>query len=62
MGNFGDGRGVQNADPTDPPIDPELLREVPRGALTLAGVTVALLLAAWFAIYLFVFLPRGVVG
>lgn len=40
----------------------EALRETPRGAFALAGATVALLMLAWFAIYLFVFLPRGSVG
>lgn len=38
------------------------LRETPRGAFALAGLTVGLLMLAWFAIYLFVFLPRGSVG
>jgi hypothetical protein len=40
----------------------QVLKEVPRGAMALAGLTVALLLIAWFAIYVFVFLPRGQVG
>ena len=40
----------------------DALRETPKGAFALAGVTVALLMAAWLAIYLFVFLPRGSVG
>ncbi len=39
-----------------------VMREVPKGALALAGLTVALLMIAWFAVYLFVFLPRGMVG
>ena len=38
------------------------LREMPKGAFALAGLTVGLLIAAWVAIYLFVFLPRGSVG
>ena len=38
------------------------LQETPRGAFALAGLTVALLLAAWFFVYFFVFLPRGSVG
>jgi hypothetical protein len=38
------------------------LREVPKGALALAGLTVGLLVLAWLAIYVFVFLPRGMVG
>jgi fatty acid desaturase len=40
----------------------EALRETPRGAMALAGLTVFLLLVAWFSMYLFVFLPRGQVG
>ena len=31
----------------------------PGGALALAGVATALVVAIWFAFYLFVFLPRG---
>lgn len=38
------------------------LRQTPRGAFAVAGVAVALLMAAWLAIYLFVFLPRGSIG
>jgi hypothetical protein len=34
----------------------------PRGAVALAGLSVALLLAMWFAFYLLIFLPRGAVG
>ncbi len=40
----------------------DALKETPKGAFTLAGLTVGLLIAAWFAIYIFVFLPRGQVG
>jgi hypothetical protein len=38
------------------------MREVPRGALALAGLAVGILLLAWFLIFSFVFLPRGMVG
>ena len=38
------------------------LKQTPKGAFALAGLTVGLLVAAWVAIYLFVFLPRGQVG
>jgi hypothetical protein len=34
----------------------------PRGAVAVAGLAVTVLLAIWFAFYLFVFLPRGAVG
>ena len=40
----------------------DALRETPRGAFALSGAAVALLLMCWFAIYVFVFLPRGGVG
>jgi hypothetical protein len=49
-------------DRQDPEILERVMREVPRGALALAGLTVGLLVLAWFAVYLFVFLPRGSVG
>jgi hypothetical protein len=39
-----------------------VMDEVPRGALALSGLTVALLMLAWFLIYAWVFLPRGMVG
>lgn len=39
-----------------------VLEDVPKGAMALAGATVLLLLMAWFAMYAFVFLPRGQVG
>ncbi len=61
----------QNSTPGDP-AEPDLaideaalervMREVPRGALALAGLTVGLLLLAWFLMYAYVFLPRGMVG
>ncbi len=34
----------------------------PRGAVALAGLAVAVLLAIWLAFFVFVFLPRGSVG
>jgi hypothetical protein len=39
-----------------------VMKEVPKGALALAGLTVGLLMLAWVLIYVFVFLPRGMVG
>jgi hypothetical protein len=39
-----------------------VLRIVPLGAAVLAGTAVALLVLFYLAIYLFIFLPRGVVG
>jgi hypothetical protein len=38
------------------------LRTAPRGAMALAGIAVAILMLAWLAIYIFVFIPRGVTG
>jgi hypothetical protein len=40
----------------------KIVAQGPRGALALAGLTVALLLALWFAFFILVFLPRGAVG
>jgi len=34
----------------------------PRGALALAGLAVAIVVAIWVAFFLFVFLPRGAIG
>ena len=68
-------RGVRMSAPPGSPPDvgaspPEsddvllesVMREVPRGALALAALTVGLMLVAWFLIYALVFLPRGTVG
>jgi hypothetical protein len=48
--------------PTLEPQQLEALRLVPTGAAALGGIAVLLLLVAWLAIYLFVYLPRGMVG
>jgi hypothetical protein len=36
-----------------------IVRAGPRGALTLAGIATAIVVALWFAFYLLVFVPRG---
>ena len=52
--------------PDDWAIDPEAaeraIRAVPSGALALAAIAVALLIAGWLFVYLGFFLPRGFVG
>lgn len=50
--------------PNTPPVmaNGAALADVPRGALTLAGIAVGLLVLAWLATYFFAFLPRGPVG
>ncbi len=35
---------------------------VPRGALLVASIAVALLLLGWLAFYVLLFLPRGAIG
>lgn len=37
----------------------EVLKIVPKGAFALAGIVVSLLMAAWLAVYFFIFLARG---
>jgi hypothetical protein len=39
-----------------------VMQEVPSGAVALSGLTVGLMLLAWFLIYALVFLPRGMVS
>jgi hypothetical protein len=39
----------------------EIVRSGPVGALALAGVATAIVIAMWFAFYFLVFLPRGVI-
>ena len=57
---------VDPPQPDDLPLDPELaarmLGPVPAGALALAVITVALLIAGWLFVYLGFFVPRGFVG
>lgn len=36
-----------------------IVRSGPRGALAVAGIATAVVVALWFAFYLLVFLPRG---
>lgn len=39
-----------------------IVAQGPRGALALAGLSVATLVAIWPAFFVFVFLPRGAIG
>jgi hypothetical protein len=55
-------RGNSSSDEVDGEALARVMAEVPRGALALSGLTVGLLLLAWFLISVFVFLPRGPVG
>lgn len=40
----------------------DIVARGPRGAVAVAGLAVAALVAIWLAFFLFVFLPRGAVG
>lgn len=53
---------MQDDDGLTPAQIDAALKETPRGAFALAGITVGLLMLAWLAVYFFVFLPRGSVG
>ncbi|MDB5500672.1 MAG: putative rane protein [Tardiphaga sp.] len=56
--------------PPPTPIEPadeaaaidRIVRDGPRGAVTVAGISVALLLVMWFAFYFLVFVPRSPVS
>jgi hypothetical protein len=37
----------------------EIVRSGPRGAVVIAGIATAIVVALWFAFYFMVFLPRG---
>jgi len=56
------GSALQDDDGLSEEAIEAALKQTPRGAFALAGLTVGLLMAAWFAIYLLIFLPRGSVG
>ena len=53
-----------NADPPTSPagadrVVDDVVAQGPSGALALAGIATACVVAIWLAFYLFVFLPRG---
>jgi hypothetical protein len=50
------------AEPIDARTAALVLKEGPRGALVLAGISVALLFVGWLAFYFLLFIPRGPVG
>lgn len=54
--------GRADVDEVDEQALADVMRVVPIGAGVLAGAAVALLVLGYLAIYLLVFLPRGVVG
>ena len=37
----------------------EIVRSGPRGAVVVAGIATAIVIALWFAFYFLVFMPRG---
>jgi len=39
-----------------------IISEGPYGAIVLAAISTFIVIALWFAFYLFVFVPRGVTG
>jgi hypothetical protein len=44
--------------PDDAAVD-AIVAAGPQGAIVVAGIATAIVVALWFAFYLFVFLPRG---
>jgi len=59
MDTHNDSRTSVMADETDR-ID-EIVRSGPAGALAVAGIATAIVIAIWFAFYFLIFLPRGVI-
>ncbi|HEX2724396.1 MAG TPA: cytochrome c oxidase subunit 2A [Beijerinckiaceae bacterium] len=59
---WADPASLDATDDIDDAALARVMEEVPRGALALSGLTVALLMLAWFLVYAWVFLPRGMVG
>jgi asparagine N-glycosylation enzyme membrane subunit Stt3 len=60
--SWGADHGEEGSSPADEAQLEEVLKTVPKGALTLAGIALGLLMLAWLAVYFFVFLPRGPIG
>ena len=61
-----DDTAASSADHVSAPIGSdavaEALKHGPRGALLVAGISVALLFIGWLAFYFLLFIPRGSVG
>lgn len=57
----GAGPDLHGEEPLDPALA-DAMAQVPRGAVALAGVALALVLAAWLLVYFAFYLPRGTVG
>lgn len=49
-----------SVEPDDARVD-DIVRGGPKGALAVAGIATAIVVALWFAFYFLVFLPRGVI-
>jgi hypothetical protein len=49
----------ESSKPEDEAVD-AIVRSGPGGAIAVAGIATAIVVALWFAFYLFVFLPRSV--
>jgi len=56
------GSTTSPGEPSDGASLERALQKVPSGAVALAGITVGLLLVFWFVVYLYVYIPRGLVG
>jgi hypothetical protein len=55
---------INSSSPPDAPASQSdsvdaIVRAGPRGAVAVAGIATAIVVALWFAFYLFVFLPRA---
>jgi hypothetical protein len=55
---------INSSSPHQPKSEDEavdvIVRSGPGGAVAVAGIATAIVMALWFAFYLFVFLPRSV--
>lgn len=51
----------ESSEPNVEDVD-AIVRAGPRGALMVAGIATALVVAMWFAFYLLVFMPRGMMS
>ncbi|MCA6112077.1 hypothetical protein [Bradyrhizobium cenepequi] len=54
-----DSSSREQAQPSDDEAVDAIVRAGPSGAIAVAGIATAIVIALWFAFYLFVFLPRS---
>lgn len=54
-------QNIPRAPATEDAAVDEIVKSGPKGAIAIAGIATAIVVALWFAFYFMVFLPRGTI-